>query len=246
VLVRHPDSHFVTPHARYFQDGTNESKGTYNALPFDRKACLLTNRFGDAGAFFRRSMFVDHGLRYDPIPTGYEDWALWMDLHGRGIAGERAPRELYDYRVRADSMVRVDSAPNHPALVGWLIQHHLPNATQAERDLLTTLFQHAGQSIARVAAGAPDHLPPQPQPPPPKPASSNHVAKPAPAPTPPPPQPTPPAEPRAAAAEPPRPPLRHKVVDELSRWSHKIPGINRALRSLLGATFGRKRRNHRS
>lgn len=161
VLVRHADSHFVTPHARFFEDGTNNEIGVYNALPFDRNAGLLINRFGDAGAFFRRSLFVDHGVRYDEVLISYEDWALWMDLAHRGIAGERVPRELYDYRVRADSMMRVDGLPNHPALMGWLIQHHFPRATQAERDILTTVFQVAGQSIARVTFGHPDHVPDQ-------------------------------------------------------------------------------------
>ena len=91
-------------------------------------------------------------------------------LYDRDLPGETVPRVLYDYRVRDDSMMAQDGWPNHPALLGWLIQHHYPKATQGERDILTTLFQNCGQSIARVAAGQPDHLPPAAQPEP-KPAA---------------------------------------------------------------------------
>jgi hypothetical protein len=154
-----PDRHFIAPQNRHFRHSDGGVNGTYNALPFDRKACLLTNRFGDAGAFFRRSVFVDTGLRYDQVLISYEDWALWMDLADRDLPGETVPRVLYDYRVRDDSMMAQDGWPNHPALMGWLIQHHYPKASQGERDILTTLFQNCGQSIARVAAGQPDHVP---------------------------------------------------------------------------------------
>lgn len=183
ALTRLPDRHFLAPQNHHFRHSDGGSNGTYNSLPFDRKSCLLTNRYGDAGAFFRRSVFADHGLRYDETLISYEDWALWMDCADRGILGETCPRVLYDYRVRDDSMMRQDGWPNHPALMGWLIQRHFPQATQGERDILTTIYQHCGQSIARVAAGHPDHLPPIPPPPPRPPASPNKPeAAPAPAP----------------------------------------------------------------
>lgn len=246
VLVRHPNSHVAVPNNRHFDDATGQAGGTYNALPFDRTACLFTNRFGDAGAFFRRSMLIDQNLRYDLIPTGYEDWALWMDLFDRDIQVERIPREMYDYRVRADSMMKVDSLPNHPALVGWLIQHHLPKSTASERDLLTTIFQHCGQSIARVSQGHPDHLPPTaPQAAPPaakssspakSPPSAESLSPPAPATL-----PTPVMSPSSALPmDMPPPPLRYKIVDGMSRMSKKIPGLNRLMRSAIGVFGGRK------
>lgn len=245
VLVRHTNSHVAVPNLRHFDDETGQAGGTYNALPFDRSACLFTNRFGDAGAFFRRSMLIEENLRYDLIPTGYEDWAMWMDLFDRDIQVERIPREMYDYRVRADSMMKVDSLPNHPALVGWLIQHHLPKSTPSERDLLTTIFQHCGQSIARVSQGHPDHLPPQPPAPAePKPVAATPTPVPVPAPV-----RTPSVTPHLQTVEPVEPvepveqlapPLRHKVVDEMSRLSRKIPGLNRLMRSTMSLFGGRK------
>ncbi|MCC7066590.1 MAG: glycosyltransferase [Planctomycetes bacterium] len=249
ALVRHPESQFVAGHARFFEHKTDREVGIYNPMPFDRSAVLMTNRFGDAGAFFRRSVFLEHGIHYDEVLISYEDWALWMDLNGRGFDGERVPRELYNYRVRTDSMMQVDGLPNHPALMGWLIQNHLPNATQAERDLLTTLFQVAGQSIGRVSLGHhPDHLPqPRPATPPPQAPQAQAAPPIAPPPIQPAPerQPTPPEQAMGVQPPLPPPPLRHRVVDEMSRLSKKIPGFNWAMRSLLGVTsgLGRKLRN---
>ncbi len=143
TLVRCPASGFVTPNVRFYYDRSGRELGVYNAMPFDRAISLLTNRVGDAGAFFRRSVFIDHGIRYDELLIAYEDWALWMDLHGLGIAGERVPRVLYDYRVRGRSMVSEDGVPNHGALVGLLIERHLPRVSSEDRALLTSVFQLA-------------------------------------------------------------------------------------------------------
>jgi len=251
VLRRRPEAHYVVGHARFFEDGTGRDLGTYNPLPFDRSSALLTNRFGDAGAFFRRSLFQEHGLRYDEVLISYEDWALWMDAQQLGLQGERVPRELYDYRVRSDSMMQVDGIPNHPALMGWLVQHHFPHASQAERDLLTTLFQVAGQSIGRVALGrCEDHLPHRaPQPPAqphqpaearPEPASVALRSAPETTVQAPVERPTPPEQAMSRRVD--SKPLRYKFVDEISRWSRKVPGANFLLRSVLGGMFTLGRR----
>jgi len=188
-LVRHPLSGFVAPHVQSFDDRSGAPCGVYNPLPFERSLALVYNCFGDAGAFFRRSTFLDHGLRYDETLISYEDWALWMDLAAAGVRGELVPRVLYDYRVRGDSMLHADGQPNFRALIGLLIQRHLPGATDEEREMLTTIFQVAGDRIANA------------------------------------------------------PPLRHKIVDELSRLSSKIPLLNRTLRDVLGRLAkGRRRR----
>jgi glycosyltransferase involved in cell wall biosynthesis len=222
ALLSCPESLFVTPHVDFFDDETGTCTGTLNPLPFDRNTGLLLNRFGDAGAFFSAAVFQQHGLRYEQVIHSYEDWALWMDLAARGLRGERVPRTLYDYRVRRNSMMAVDGAPNHPALVGLLIHRHFPDTTPQERAVLSTIFSVCGQSILRVMMGHPDYLP------------HTHQGKPR--------DPQPPQAAKSAALPVPprqseelrRHPLRYKVVDELSRLSRKIPGLNRALRALLG------------
>ena len=94
---------------------------------------------------------------------------------------KRVPRVLYDYRVRRDSMARAEGLRHHRALLGLLVERHLPGASVEERAILTTVIQELGATVP--------------------------------------------------------PPLRYKVVDELSRISQRIPGLNRGLRGALGLLF---------
>jgi glycosyltransferase involved in cell wall biosynthesis len=160
VLERDPELTFVVPHVQFFDGDTGAQLGVYNPIPFDRATALLINRFGDAGAMFRRSLFVDHGIAYDETLIAYEDWALWMDLEREGLRGEVIPRILYDYRNRRGSMVNEVAPPNHKDLMGLLIERHFPVVDPREKDVLVTLFQVGGHGINAVMRGRPD-LPPQ-------------------------------------------------------------------------------------
>lgn len=143
ALRRCPEAQFATPNARFFYDGSGRELGVYNAMPFSRPLSLLSNRFADAGAFFRTRLFLETDLRFDEVLIAYEDWALWIDLAERGIAGVCLPRTLYDYRIREKSMVSVDGVPNHAALVGLLAERHLTSLDEANRALLTSMLQAA-------------------------------------------------------------------------------------------------------
>ena len=123
-----------------------------------------------------------------------------MDLDRRGLRGLRTTRTLYDYRVRGDSMLSVDGMPNHPALMGLLVERHFTQVPPEEREILTTLFQVAGHPDLYVTLGGPRR----------------------------------PSQGQAAVQ---RAPLRYKLVDEVSRISRKVPGLNRLLRSTLGGVF---------
>jgi hypothetical protein len=206
--------------------------GIYNPLPFDRRIALLMNRFGDAGAFFRRSTFSSTGVRYDPIAISYEDWALWMDLNRLGIRGETLPFNCYRYRVRADAMMNELGWPNHTAVVGHLVTAHFPALDDAEREVLVTLVQTWGgpayeaerrqtaqakaQEKAAQAGTAQQTAAPQPAAPPlavaqaPA-ASQNH-------------------------REPAEKPLRHVVADKLVGATNRVPGLTSAL-SVLGRSL---------
>ncbi len=153
VLERHRDLAFVVPHARFFDGDSGAEIGIYNPIPFDRSTGLLINRFGDAGAMFRRSVFVDEGIAYDETLIAYEDWALWMDLERKGLRGAAIPRVLYDYRVRRESMVNQEAPSNHRDLMGLLIERHFPVVDPREKEVLVTLFQVAGHAVDDIMRG---------------------------------------------------------------------------------------------
>jgi glycosyltransferase involved in cell wall biosynthesis len=144
-----PELGFAVPSMLLFDSRTRSPLRVYNPLPFDRSLALLKNRFGDAGAVFRRSVFTERALRYDGLCKSYEDWALWMDLHREGVEGAVLPRVLYDYRVRPDSMMVRDGWPDHVAITGLLIQRHFGTASDAELELLVTLNQGWGGAALR-------------------------------------------------------------------------------------------------
>lgn len=156
VLARHPELGFVVPYVRFLRANGSEH-GVYNPLPFQLPLALRMNRFGDAGACIRASVFADTGVRYDERFVAFEDWALWLDLHRVGVRGGGIPRVLYTYRERAGSMVERDGWHNLNAAIGLMIADHLGVESSGGRDLLFGLQQSWGlvahEREARVQAG---------------------------------------------------------------------------------------------
>jgi glycosyltransferase involved in cell wall biosynthesis len=159
VLARSPESGFVVPYVR-FQRPDGSVRGVYNPLPFQQALALRMNRFGDAGACFRAAVFADTGVRYDERLVAFEDWALWLDLHRKGVRGTIVPRVLYCYRERDGSMVQSDGWRNLNAAIGLMIADHLGADAPGVRDLLFGLQQTWGvvahEREAQVQSGRGD------------------------------------------------------------------------------------------
>jgi glycosyltransferase involved in cell wall biosynthesis/GT2 family glycosyltransferase len=159
VLAREPSLGFVVPHVLFLRSDGSEH-GIYNPLPFRRELALLMNRFGDAGACFRRRVFADSGVHYDERFASFEDWALWLALDRAGVRGTCIPRVLYHYHERADSMLRTDGWRNLHASVGLMIADHLAVPDEATRDCWFGLLQSWGRVAqdsevqSRFGAGA--------------------------------------------------------------------------------------------
>lgn len=154
VFARCPDAMAVMPRFQVFDGATRRPLAVVQPLPYDRALALFRNSLGDAGGMFRRAVFQQHGLRYDPVVDCYSDWALWLDMAGRGLQVERIPRVLYDYRIRPDSMMAEVAMDRHLALLGLLVERHLPAGSAGdERALLTTLIQGWGVGALVAALG---------------------------------------------------------------------------------------------
>ncbi|PSB27227.1 glycosyltransferase family 2 protein [Stenomitos frigidus] len=92
---------------------------------FDVSKLILSN-YIDACAVYRKSMWEDCG-GYDPhMPiAGLEDWDLWLSAIERGWNFHYVPEVLYDYRVRADSMVTKCALPeNRSRLLKYICTKH--------------------------------------------------------------------------------------------------------------------------
>jgi glycosyltransferase involved in cell wall biosynthesis/GT2 family glycosyltransferase len=154
VLSRSPGAVAMVPRFQVFEDGAEQPGVVVQCMPYDRPLALFRNTLGDAGAMFRREVFHQHGLRYDPDVDCYSDWALWLDLARLGLRVQTCPRVLYDYRSRYDSMMAEQAKDHHLALVGLLIQRHLPDGD--EREMLVALTHGWGVGSI-VAALSPRH-----------------------------------------------------------------------------------------
>jgi hypothetical protein len=146
VLAAEPDAGFVVPHVRFVRMADGGEHGIYNPLPFRRELALAMNRFGDAGGCFRRRLFTDLAIRFDPRLESFEDWALWLDLDRAGVRGLTIPRVLYTYRERADSMVRRAGWSSLLASLGLMIESHLHVPDEATRERLLGLLQTWGRA----------------------------------------------------------------------------------------------------
>jgi len=154
VFSRCPLAVAAMPRFQVFDGATRRPLTVVQPLPYDRALALFRNSLGDAGGMFRRAVFYQHGLRYDPLVDCYSDWALWLDLASRGLQVEHIPRVLYDYRIRPDSMMAETAMERHLALLGLLLERHLPQGNAVdERALLTTLIQGWGTGALLAALG---------------------------------------------------------------------------------------------
>ncbi len=66
---------------------------------------LLENRFGDANALVRRTVFEELGGFSSLYAVGYEDWEFFFKAYLRGYHLALVPEPLFNYRISGDSMV---------------------------------------------------------------------------------------------------------------------------------------------
>ncbi len=154
VFLRCPEAMAVVPRFLAFEDGARTPLAAVQALPFDRPLAIFRNSGGDAGAMFRRAVFAEHGLRYDPRIDVYSDWGLWLDMARRGLQVQIVPRVLYDYRLRKGSLMDEHAWRHHLAMLGVLIEHHLPPGDGSdERAMLVNLARGWGVGALLATLG---------------------------------------------------------------------------------------------
>lgn len=162
VLDRSPEIGIVYANGVFFGDRT----GPWKPPDFDLHRLLYGN-FIDACAVFRRSVWSECG-GYDPgIPRqlGYEDWDLWLSAAEKGWRFHRIDETLFEYRVRADSMVsRCNLPENRRLLVEYLCAKHLALFSQgapwliAEKDTALLSMSLEAERLAATLRSAQSEL----------------------------------------------------------------------------------------
>lgn len=102
VLSRFDNVGFVGCWVQYFE-GSDNQWITWNAEP---PYLLFHNTMNSASAVYRRELFLACGGNDVSMFVGMEDYEMLVRMVAHGFGGVALPEILFDYRVRANSMMR--------------------------------------------------------------------------------------------------------------------------------------------
>ncbi|MHC1551073.1 glycosyltransferase [Phyllobacterium sp. K27] len=126
-----------------------EWNGNYTTQ-YSRLLHLTFDNICEAGSLVSRRM-LDAGIRFDESMTsGFEDWDFWLQAIGRGFLGANYPFFGFEYRQRAESMLR-DSNRTREGILTYIRQKH--KKLFATETLLTWEHQEAPR-YAAIGMGA--------------------------------------------------------------------------------------------
>lgn len=130
-------------------------------LGFDRPVQLLRHAREDAGVWFRREVFTQHGVRFDSELDRYLEWGFWVALARRGLPVERVLGSLSTRSLPRVEAFDEGSWAGHLAEVGLLVERELGLAgSDDEREALRDLLQSGGIGAHAAAIRGVD-LPPE-------------------------------------------------------------------------------------
>ncbi|WP_457302975.1 glycosyltransferase, partial [Phyllobacterium sp. P5_D12] len=99
-----------------------EWNGNYTTQ-YSRLLHLTFDNICEAGSLVSRRM-LDAGVRFDEsMKAGFEDWDFWLQAIGRGFLGANYPFFGFEYRQRAESMLR-DSNRTREGILTYIRQKH--------------------------------------------------------------------------------------------------------------------------
>lgn len=98
----------------------DDSPPRFQPIPFNFDA-LLSGNYIDACSLIRKSTFLKiGGFHVHPCLKGWEDWDLWIRLGFNKASFHFINEELFDYRVRIDSMMGQASEEQSIKLLKYL------------------------------------------------------------------------------------------------------------------------------
>jgi len=102
-----------------------EQRGVWQVPEFEAERFLIGN-FIDACAVFRREVWEQAGGFDEKMPQqGWEDWDFWVSAAEKGWTFEHLNKVVFDYRVRADSMISEFRGKGEPpAIRKYMLAKH--------------------------------------------------------------------------------------------------------------------------
>lgn len=119
LLERSPGVDWIYPNIDKFGI---EWAGNYGTA-YSRLLHVAFDNVCEAGSLVSRRL-LDAGIRFDEtMKSGFEDWDFWLQSIGAGFVGRNHPHFGFDYRQRAESMLR-DSNRVRSAILSYLRDKH--------------------------------------------------------------------------------------------------------------------------
>lgn len=119
LLKSSPDVDWIYPNIDKF--GITWA-GNYNAA-YSRLLHVAFDNICEAGSLVSKRL-LDAGIRFDEtMKSGFEDWDFWLQSIGAGFRGRNHPTFGFEYRQRAESMLR-DSNRARGAILSYLRDKH--------------------------------------------------------------------------------------------------------------------------
>ena len=145
--MQHSGADALTCYFTAFSSATSPKAATrpdfvYRPLGAVPLLCLLENTFGDANCILKRSVFeAVGGFRERPL-SAYADWDFFLRLHLAGYRVDIIPRELFWYRHRPDSMLRMaNTDEEHRNLLGSALETQPTLACELSKLVTLPLFK---------------------------------------------------------------------------------------------------------
>lgn len=101
---------------------------------------FFRNRFGDANALFRRSVFESLGGYSELTGVGWEDWELFLRAFLRGVKMGIVPEPLFNYRVNPGGMLATGNVMSNFERIFSMVDEEQP---RLNADLLRYAQRHA-------------------------------------------------------------------------------------------------------
>ncbi len=118
-LHQNPGIGFIYTHMRRF----GEINDVYELPEFSAHSIVHEDNTASVCALMRKRMWKDVGGYNESMREGYEDWDFWVGCIEKGWKGLRVPEPLFEYRVRAASMIHEANA-RRSRLIARIVQNH--------------------------------------------------------------------------------------------------------------------------
>lgn len=144
-LKERPDIDWVYPNIDKFGIAWS---GNYTT-EYSRLLHVTFDNICEAGSLITRRL-IDAGVRFDiSMKAGFEDWEFWLHALEKGFKGANHPYFGFEYRQRAESMLR-DSNRSRDSIMSYI---HTKHKTLFKTDTLLRYEHEEAPRYTHVAVG---------------------------------------------------------------------------------------------